>query len=463
MSGTRDIEGHTPPHSDDAEQSVIGGLLLDNAAFERVGDVLAADDFYHPDHRAIYRTMAGMIGANRAADVITVFEAGGHDMAYLNALAQSVPSAANARSYALIVRERALRRELMRIGGGLADVALRQAGEVAPVSAMVDKAVSALLALDRNDARPEPTDLAELLAPYVDHVQAKYEGETDAIETGLADVDALFDGGLRRGELVVLGARPSMGKSAFVLALVRHIGAAHPVLMMTMEDTMRTLVSRMVAAAGGVNLADLRNPKRAPHTMWAGLAQGVDALRRLMVDLDDQGSLTLMDMRRKIQQAKRRRGSLGLVVVDYLQLAQGEGDNRNQALGAVANGLKGAAKEFDVPIVLLSQLNREADKRPGPPQMSDLRDSGDIEGAADIIGLLHREWMRKPTGENKHHAELHVVKQKNGSTGTVNLYFDGALTRRFVMLSVQAQTNCRTAAMHRQSTSSPFQCFRSSA
>lgn len=422
-------EATTAPHSDEAEQSLLGGLLLDNAAWDRVSDVVQAADFYQPEHRAIFTTVARLITASRVADVITVYEAGGHDLRYLNELSSSVPSAHSARAYADIVRERALRRELMRIGGALADDALRGSDDKLPVQALADRAVTALLALTQMQQHSEPRDVVGLLPGFLDHVTEKYEGGNDAIETGLADVDAQFDGGLRPGELMVLGARPSMGKSAFVLTLCRNIGAAHPVLMMTMEDSLRTLLSRMVAAAGRINLADLRNPKRAPESMWSGLSEGVDALGKLMIDLDDQGSLSLMDMRRKIQQSKRRRRQLGLVVVDYLQLAQGDGDNRNQSLGAVANGLKSAAKEFDVPIVLLSQLNREADKRPGPPQMSDLRDSGDIEGAADIIGLLHREFMRKPSPENKHHAELHVVKQKNGSTGVVHLHFDGAVQR----------------------------------
>lgn len=429
MNARSEFEGKTAPHSDEAEQSVIGGLLLDNAAWDRIGDMLQASDFYHPDHRAIFSTISALIAANKVADIITVFEAGGHELRYLNELSASVPSARGVRAYAEIVRERSLRRELMRIGADLADDAMRGSSEKVPVQGLVDRVVTALLALNHEQAHGEPSDLVSLLPTFCDHIQEKFDGVNDAIETGLTDVDWLFDGGLRAGELFVLGARPSMGKSAFVLTLCRNIGGHHPVLMMTMEDSLRTLVSRMVASAGRVNLADLRNPKRAPDSMWAGLTDGVQALGSLRIDLDDQGGLTLMDMRRKIQQSKRRRGSLGLVVVDYLQLAQGDGDNRNQSLGAIANGLKAAAKEFAVPIVLLSQLNREADKRPGPPQMSDLRDSGDIEGAADIIGLLHREFMRKPTAENKYHAELHIVKQKNGSTGVVNLNFDGAVQR----------------------------------
>lgn len=428
---SRDDVSHlrVPPHSVEAEQSVIGALLLDNRAFDRVGDLLVDADFYRAEHRAIYATIVALIVASKTADIITVFEAGGHELKYLNEMAASVPGASGIRAYAEIVRERALRRRLVQLGDEMACNAFQGEATAGSVQVIVDRTISQLLDLGRVQDHGEPSDLASLLPAFVDQVSDKFEGGNDAIETGLTDVDWLFDGGLRAGELFVLGARPSMGKSAFVLTLCRNIGGHHPVLMMTMEDSLRTLVSRMVASAGRVNLADLRNPKRAPDSMWAGLTDGVQVLGSLRIDLDDQGGLTLMDMRRKIQQSKRRRGSLGLVVVDYLQLAQGEGDNRNQSLGAIANGLKAAAKEFGVPIVLLSQLNREADKRPGPPQMSDLRDSGDIEGAADIIGLLHREFMRKPTAENKYHAELHVVKQKNGSTGVVNLFFDGSVQR----------------------------------
>lgn len=189
------------------------------------------------------------------------------------------------------------------------------------------------------------------------------------------------------------------------------------------------LTARHVAAAGRVNLAHLRNPRTAPQAMWSGVAEAVTELSPLRIAMDDQASLKMSDVRRKIQQVRRRHGELSLVVIDYLQLMEGEGDNRNQALGMLANGLKRAAKEFNCWIVLLSQLNREADKRAGPPQMSDLRDSGDIEGAADLIGLLHRQYVRTKKEELKYLAELHVCKHKNGRTDTLKLFFDGAVQR----------------------------------
>lgn len=428
-----------PPHSIEAEQSLLGGLLLDNSAWDRVGDVLAERDFYRFEHRQIFGAAAALLTASKPADVITVHEqlqrmgkadeCGG--MSYLASLTASVPSAANARAYALIVRERALRRQMVVIGDELCTKAFGGDGD-APVDRIVDEAVTQLMTLTQTSANDEPQDIVQLLPAFVDRVQAAYDGKTDAIETGLADLDDILGGGLRPGELTVIGARPSMGKTATVLTLLRNIGRTHPALLMSLEDSWPALVARMVASAGSINLADLRRPDRAPDTMWAGLAEGVEQLGFLHIDIDDSAGLDTRALRRKIQQSRRRRGRPhGLIVVDYLQLVEcdEEGNNRNQALGRVANGLKRWAKEYGSPIVLLSQLSRKADEVNGPPHMSHLRDSGDIEGAADNIFLLYREAQRNPTAENKYHMELHIPKQKNGPTGMVNLHFDGATQR----------------------------------
>lgn len=415
-----------PPHSDEAEQSVLGALLLDNAVAGVLAGVLAAADFYDPQHRAIYATITQLVLGSRPADAITVFEAGGHDIAYLNSLAQSVPSARHAAGYAQIVREHALRREAMRLAGRLREDA--QAAQV-PVPELIEATVAALLALQRGARHNEPRPLSELALRCVEDLQARADGVTDCIDTGLADLDALTAGGARPGELWVLGARPSMGKSAFVLSLARHVGRTKRVLLLSMEDSANTATQRMLAAAGGVNLADIRQPQRAPESMWSGVAGALDELARLNVWLDDQPALTVADVRRKVQQVEARNGRLDLVVVDFLQQMDGDGENRNRQLGQIAYGLQALGKQSGAWIMLLSQLSREADKRNGPPQMSDLRDSGDIEAAARWIGLLHREWMRKPSPENKHWAQLHVCKQSNGPTGTIDLHFDGALQR----------------------------------
>jgi replicative DNA helicase len=415
-----------PPHSADAEQGTLGAVLMDNAAWDSVGDVLEPADFYDAQHAAIFGTIGRLVMSSKPADVLTVHEAGGHDLVYLNALAQSVPSARNARAYALVVREHAVRRHVFHVAQQLGDDALAAA---LPAADVVDAAVSQLLALIQGAKSDEPTDLPELLARFVDELNASAQGKTDAISTGLADLDRLTAGGGRPGELWVVGARPSMGKTAFVLSLSRHVGRTDNVLVLTMEDSSMSAATRYVASAGDVNLADLRNPRGAPDTMWAGVAQGVDSLQGLRISIDDQPALSMAAVRRKVQQVTHRHGPLKLLVVDYLQMMDGEGENRNRELGAIAYGLQALAKKTGCWVVLLSQLSREADKRSGPPQMGDLRDSGDIEAAARCICMLYREHMRKPTEANKFWAQLHVCKQSNGPTDTLNLHFDGARQR----------------------------------
>jgi len=423
----RDDE-YVPPHSSEAEQFVIGAVLLDNMAFDRTGDLLAPDDFYHPDHRAAWSTVERLIRASKPADVLTMREAGGHDMAYMNSLVAAVPSAMHSRHYALIVRQLSVLRATMRLGAGLAEDARRAKGEDA--SKLIDKAVTDLLALQHSQQVSEPQLLDALLPPFIDNLQELAEGKNPAVSTGFIDLDRITSGGGRPGELWVIGARPSMGKTALVLNLSRTVGEDHGALVLTQEDSNNSLVARQVAAAGRLNLSKVRRPDLNDSETWERITEGAHELSKLRVSLDDQTGLSVADVRRKVQQVKRRDPGLMLVIVDYLQLMEGDGDNRNQMLGQVSNGLKKSAKELGVWIVLLSQLNREADKRTGPPQMADLRDSGDIEGAADLIGLLHREFRRKPTEENKYWAQLHVAKNKNGPTDTVDLWFDGE-TQRF--------------------------------
>lgn len=416
-----------PPHDALAEQSLLGSLLIDNACWELVGDKVTAEDFYTYDHREIYSTINRLIVASKPADAVTVLAAGKHDEEYIGALSQCVPSARNAAQYALIVRRHSVLRRVIALADKTASEAFQKGTEP---QRLIDAAVTELLALQQASQSSEPEPLDALLPPFIDGLQDLANGKNPAVETGFADLDRLTAGGGRPGELWVIGARPSMGKTALVLNLSRTIGANHGVLVLTQEDSKNSQVARFVAMAGAINLSRVRRPNAKDDEAWSRMSDGIELLAPLRISLDDQTGLGLADVRRKVQQVKRRDAGLKLVIVDYLQLMEGEGDNRNQMLGHVANGLKRSAKELGVWIVLLSQLNREADKRSGPPQMADLRDSGDIEGAADLIGLLHREWRRKPTEDNKHWAQLHVAKNKNGPTDTINLYFDGE-TQRF--------------------------------
>ena len=409
------------PYSQEAEQSVLGAILLDNAALDRVSQIVGTESFHVPEHRAIFRTVVQLVGDGQVADVITVFERGQHDLAYLNALVTSVPSAAHAHRWAGIVRERALERALIREATAVIESAT--AAEVG-IEAKVDQAQARFAKLAQQRARREPVQLAEAALSFMDHLTDLVEGRDRVIPTGLRGLDKLTAGGLRPGDLWVIGARPSMGKTALSLTMARNMGHRFGTLFLSQEMPVMQLTARHVAALGAVNLADLRQPKDAPDSMWDSVSEAVQRLKSLNVVMDDQGALTLLDVRRKVMSAKRVHGC-DAVFVDYLQLMAGDGENRNQELDRISNGLKALAMEFEVGVVLLSQLSRKADERSGPPVMADLRDSGAIEAAADLIGMLHRDFVRNPTAENKHHAQLEVVKQRAGPPGTAHLWFNG--------------------------------------
>jgi len=401
-------------------------VLLDNHAFERVADVLSAADFYAAEHAAVWRTIVALQTRGTPADVITVHEAGGHDRASLNRFVDSIASSANAHRYAAIVRERAIDRAMVREAGAVIERAHRSDVTVAD---KVDQAQSAFaaLAVQRTGAH-DPVAIGPAADELMAYVQDMAAGVNPAISTGLHDLDRITAGGIRPGEMWVIGARPKMGKTALALALQRNMSTEHGTLYLSQEMPVLQLTMRHAAALGGMNLQALRSPREDDSDMWRRLAEASDTLRRLNMVHDSQGGLSLLDVRRKVMHARRHHG-IDVVLVDFLQLMVGDGANRNAELDAISNGLKSMAMEFKVGLVLLSQLNRKADERSGPPVMADLRDSGAIEGAADFIGLLYREHMRKPTPENKHWAQLHVAKQKNGPTDTINLFFDGELQR----------------------------------
>lgn len=436
------VRALVPPHSEELEQSLLGALLFGGqGTFDAVDAVLSSESaFYFADHRAIYGTIRALMARRRPVDVLTVFDAGGHELAYLSDLAQCVPSATNAGYYAARLAELWSRRELLRVAAELQAAALADAGsEVREVADIVDKTAGDLLRLAEGREQRGPVPVSEVMLALTDHLQALIEGRICMIETGLSDLDEQLGGGLRTGELIVLGARPSMGKSAMVGSVVLNASRAWGSLLLTQEDSLATWGSRAVANVARINLADLRNPTRAkdPDRLWSGLAEACDDVNTRALMLDDQAGLTLADVRRKVQQAKRalmpRARAAGrplkLVVIDYLQLMTGEKENRNQLLGEISNGLKKLAKDEDVCVILLSQLSRKADECAGVPQMHHLRDSGDIEGAADVVMLLHREAQRRKTNDNKHWAQCHIAKSKNGATGIVDLYFDGAFQR----------------------------------
>lgn len=430
MAGLESL-ARVPPHSVEAEQGVLGALLLDNAVFDLVGDVLAPEDFYCADHRAVYSTIRSQIMAAQPADVITVHDAGGHEFKLLNELAMSVPSVRGVRRWAEVVRQHAVRRQLVSVGMALAEAAMLQSEEAEPTPELIASTCDKLLGLQSGVARTEPRRIGDLLPGWVDDLTERSQGKSDAVSTGLEGIDNIVSGGFRPGELVVLAARPSMGKSALALGIARSVAKQGlPVVVLTMEDSEQMLISRQVAAAGRWNLADLRRPDRAREGMWTAVARAADELANLPLYVDDQPALGLVDVRTKALQVKRKAGGLGMVMVDYLQLMEGEGETRAHELTKIVRGMKRVAKELRVPLVLLCQLSRKADETKAPPRMDHLAESGGIEQAADVIGLLWRRFRVDPQPQYKHEAQVEFVKNKNDPTDTAHLWFDGA-TQRF--------------------------------
>jgi replicative DNA helicase len=282
-----------------------------------------------------------------------------------------------------------------------------------------------------------PRLMGDLLPGWLDELQARADGKIDAIGTGLRGLDRALGGGMRRGELIVLGARPSMGKSALTLGWVRAVAQGGlPVLVCSLEDSASMLISRHVASAGRAPLEQVRLPQHAPETMWLAVSEAVELLGRLPVWLDDRPGLSLAEVASKVAYVRAKSGDCAFVVVDYLQLMEDVGETRSNELAGIVRGLKNLAKRMNCAVLLLSQLSREADKTNAPPRLDHLAESGAIEQAADIIGLLFREARRNPRPDNQNKAQLELAKNKNASTCTVHLYFDGK-TQRFEDMAME--------------------------
>ena len=435
-----------PPHSVEAEQSVLGGLLLDNLAWDRAAELLSDSDFYRHEHRLIFGAIAGLVQHSRPADVITVFEhlqsqgkaddSGG--LAYLNALAQSVPSAANMRRYAEIVRERAILRKLIAASDDIATSAFNREGR--QVSQILDDAESKILKIGEEGARQKQgfQGMDKLVVQLLDRVNELAENgaeDVTGVRTGYYDLDRTT-AGLQKGDLIVLAARPSMGKTAFALNIAEHVCVKEelPVVVFSMEMGASQLALRMVGSLGRINQQHLRTGKLADDE-WGRLAEAVEKLGQVNMFIDETAALTVAELRARARRmARQYGGTLGLIVVDYLQLMSGNGgDNENRAteLGEISRGLKALAKELQCPVIALSQLNRSVESRPDKrPMMSDLRESGAIEQDADIIMFIYRDdYYTKEASKEPGVAEIIIAKQRNGPVGTIKLAFLKPLTK----------------------------------
>ena len=433
-----------PPNSVEAESSVLGGLLLDNSAWDKVGDILSDGDFYRYEHRLIFSSVSTLINGNRAADVITVFEllqsqgksdeVGG--LAFLNSLAQYVPSSANIRRYAEIVRERSILRKLVSVSDEIATSAMNTNGR--PVPHILDEAEQKIFNIGEEGSRMRQgfQSMGNLVVQLLDRVEEMSQNPNDitGVPTGFFDLDRMTSG-MQAGDLIVLAARPSMGKTALAINIAENVALNEglPVAVFSMEMGASQLAIRIVGSIGRIDQTRLRTGKLLDEE-WPRLTEAVERLRNVSLSIDETPGLTPSELRASARRLARNCGKLGLVVVDYLQLMSGssgtDGDNRATELGEISRGLKMLAKELQCPVIALSQLNRGVEQRTDKrPMMSDLRESGAIEQDADVIMFIYRDDYYNKDSKEPGVAEIIIGKQRNGPTGTVKLTFLKPITK----------------------------------
>lgn len=411
-----------PPHSVEAEQSVLGGLLIDNRAFDRVGDMVTEADFYRTEHKQVFTAIARLIGANKPADVVTVFDALGPKaeevggLAYINALAQSVPSAGNCRRYAEIVRERSMLRQTM--------AKLEEASEIlhgeGAAADKIERIQSLITGLEARSKARQPIAADALMVKVIDRINAASEGVAKAWRTGIPGLDSRLLGGMKPGELHILAARPAVGKTSIALQIARRVATdGAPVLVLSQEMADEQLGLRVAASAARVDLGKLQTGK-LDQSEWGRLSEAVDEIAKLPLHVDDEPALSL----RAITSKARRIPGLAVLVLDYLQLSEGEGETRTAQVGSVSRGLKKLAKQLGCAVLALSQLNRACEQRPGKrPILADLRDSGEIEQDADCIHFL---WPLDEGTDASRPTGIEIAKNRQGRTGAFVLELFGA-------------------------------------
>jgi len=435
-----------PPHSIEAEQSVLGGLLLNNEAWERIGDMVADEDFYRDDHRRIYRHIAKLIEGNKPADVLTVAESlqlagelqGIGGISYLQSLSAGTPSAANIRLYAEIVRERAITRRLARVGEEIADAAYTPNGrEARQLLDEAEKKVFDIAEMGRKQGQGF-LSLSSLLSEVMVRLDelSKNPSAVTGVSTGFTDLDEKTSG-MHEGDLIIVAGRPSMGKTAFSLNIAEHVAlsAGLPVFIFSMEMGGTQLAMRLLSSVAKVDQQKVRTGRLEPRD-WDALGQAMARLNEAPIQIDETPGLNALELRARARRMHRQYGGAGLIVVDYLQLmsAATSGENRATEISEISRSLKSLAKELKVPVIALSQLNRSVEQRDiKKPVMSDLRESGAIEQDADVILFLYRDEVYAKTPEEKIQmagvAEVIIAKQRNGPIGTVPLTWVGKFTR----------------------------------
>ncbi|HEY9511116.1 MAG TPA: replicative DNA helicase [Rhodanobacter sp.] len=431
-----------PPHSIDAEQSVLGGLMLAPDALDRVADRLAEQDFYRKDHRLIWRAINELANKGMPCDAVTLgdwFESNGlAEMAggagYLIELANNTPSAANITAYAEIVREKSVMRQLIDAGTSITEDGYRPEGK--SVQEVLESAEQRVFHIAESGARGKKDSISmrDAVKDAFRLLSERYEnrGQLTGITTGFTDLDNLTSG-LQPADLIIVAARPSMGKTAFALNIAETAALRNkkPVAVFSMEMSSSQLAFRLISSVGRIHQQRLRNGDLEEED-WPRVSNAISILSEAKIFIDDTPSLSPVELRSRSRRLHREHGGLGLIVVDYLQLMQVPGSKENRAteISEISRSLKGLAKELNVPVVALSQLNRSleqrADKR---PMMSDLRESGAIEQDADVIMFIYRDEYYNKETQDKGMAEIIIGKQRNGPTDTCRLTFLGQYTK----------------------------------
>lgn len=430
-----------PPNSIEAEQSLLGGLMLDNAAWDKVADLIVASDFYRKDHRLIFAGIAELAETSNPCDVVTLSElldnrdeleaSGG--LEYLAMLSNETPGAANVRAYARILRERSTLRSLISAGNQISGSAFATDGRSA--SDLVDEAERLVFEIAEKGSRGQIgfRHLKSILPDAVDRIDLLHQsgGDITGIPTGFTEFDKLT-AGLQAGELIVIAGRPSMGKSTLAVNIAENaaIGAKVPTAIFSMEMPSQQLAFRMISSLGRVDQTHLRTGK-FPDEDWSRINTAVQLMSDAPIFIDDSASLSPTEIRARARRLKREHG-LGLIVVDYLQLMQVHGSKENRAteISEISRSLKALAKELELPIIALSQLNRSVEQRTDKrPIMSDLRESGAIEQDADLIVFIYREEVYNQDTPRKGIADISIAKQRNGPIGDFLLTFVGRFTK----------------------------------
>jgi replicative DNA helicase len=431
-----------PPHSIQAEQSVLGALMIDNSTWDNIAGHLVEKDFYHKDHQIIFRAIAYLAEEQNPFDVITLSEtlkkmgetnSMGNWLVYLGMLARDTPSAANIMSYVEIVRDRSVLRQLIHVGTEISDSAFAPQGR--STAELLENAERKVLSIAEQTQRAGGfQSIKSLLAHAVDKIETLFgqEGHITGMATGFADFDEKTSG-LQPADLIIIAGRPSMGKTAVSMNIAENVAlnSKKPVAVFSMEMPGDALAMRMMSSLGRIDQLKVRTGKLEEDD-WPRLTSAINILAATQLFIDDTPALTPTELSARARRLAREHGQLGLIVVDYLQLMQSptSGENRVQQISDISRGLKALAKELHVPVIALSQLNRNLEQRPNKrPVMSDLRESGAIEQDADLIVFVYRDEVYDENSPHKGTAELIIGKQRNGPLGTVRLTFLGQFTR----------------------------------